>query len=357
MTYTNQPLQKVTYDTFPINGKGKLIVTKELQSKIHYLHKEVGRIEWCGIFTYIKEEGHISKPETVVIKAVDVYAMDIGSHSYTEFDSDDPKDMCNMMDRMPSFLDHKYGLIHTHHEMTTFFSGTDIQELHDNVGNYNPYYISLIVNFAGTYSARVAFLKNIPERQIEILDDDNEKGFITTKERTVMFTFDLNVEIEGQENIYPELELRLQEIKDSKKTKIVSNQEWKSFTRPANTAIQTSLKLEDSNIKKEDIKTFLPMLVLQNENFRGNIWEAFIKLNKECEEDPAVSTFIYEVWENEIYGQVFEEFDCQDFDSAQYVFKEMIKMLQNIKGNALYGNHVVKLIDILSVYVSSIEVG
>lgn len=37
-----------------------------------------------------------------------------------------------------------------------FFSGTDSSELHDNAGNYE-YYLSLIVNFAGSYCAKIAF--------------------------------------------------------------------------------------------------------------------------------------------------------------------------------------------------------
>lgn len=52
-------------------------------------------------------------------------------------------------------------LIHSHHNMTCFFSGTDMSELHDNAPNHN-YYLSLIVNYkedtGNNWCAKVAYV-------------------------------------------------------------------------------------------------------------------------------------------------------------------------------------------------------
>ena len=376
MTSIGQALKKQQYDAFPLIGKGKLIVTKEVQSKIDLLHKEVGSIEWCGIFTYVKETGHITDPSSVLVRTVDVYPMDIGTHSYTEFDSDDPNAMCDLMDRMPSYLDHRYGMIHTHHTMDTFFSGTDIQELHDNVANYDPYYISLIVNFKGKYTAKIAFLKAIEERKISVIDEDKKEEFITVGGKNVMFTFDLDVEIETSNVEHPVIMQRLEEIRADKKAKakastpvIVKGYQgrrhdgsswddndpdvWKGYKSFSSKQEVIQFPLD----KATKIKAFLPKIIMQNMEYKGNMWEAFVNTQKEVAKDPGMIDMIYTIWAENIYEQVMDEFDCRTFDEAQDIFREMIKILDNLKTVALYGDHVVKMIEILNIYITSIEVG
>lgn len=85
--------------------------------------------------------------------------------------------------------------------MTTFFSGTDMSELHDNAGSHN-YYLSLIVNFSGLYSARVAFVakRNIIMEYTNV--NDESKTFNSQKELLMMI--DMNIIKEAEEVAVPD---------------------------------------------------------------------------------------------------------------------------------------------------------
>lgn len=256
--------------------------------------------------------------------------------------------------------------------MNTFFSGTDVQELHDNVANYNPYYLSLIVNFKGENTAKIAYLKHIEKRDIAITDEDGVEKFITTSGRDVMFTFDLEVEIEREEEKHPIILQRLEEIRAAKKAKVAAtttvkgfnstawadddDDRWKNYGKtPVVNSKQKVIPFNDGFTTK--IRGFLPKAIMQDNKYSGNMWQAFIDVQKEIKEDPNKADFIYGIWADNIYEQVFEAFDCQDFDAVQAVFKEMIKNIDNLKSNSLYGDHVVKFIEILNIYITSIEVG
>jgi hypothetical protein len=352
MTYLNQPVaKKQQYDIFPMKGKGKMIIPKEVKSIIDILHNEVGSIEWCGILTYKKEAGHISDPESTIFRAVDIYPMDIGTHSYTEFDSDDPKEICDMYDRMPSYMDHRNGLIHTHHTMTTFFSGTDMQELHDNVANYDPYYLSLIVNFKGQYTAKVAYLQKLTSRDIEIKDEDGSIGTLKTQERELMFTFDLDVEIEGQENEHSVIMQRLAEIRDKKKKTTAVKGFAHTTAKTQN--VQTAINFPPSF--SENVRKTLPTLVMQNDKYKGTIWEAFKSVEKEIDGDTDKADMIYNIWAEKVYEQVIDIFNCQTHDEAEDIFKEIIKMLESVKNVPSYGDHAKKFIEVIEMYLFSIE--
>src|SRR5690606_8665567 len=56
-----------------------------------------------------------------------------------------------------------------------FFSDTDSSELHDNAGNYE-YYLSLIVNFAGSYCAKIAFEGTV-NRGFKLKNPGNSEEF------------------------------------------------------------------------------------------------------------------------------------------------------------------------------------
>lgn len=345
---------KKQYEIFPFNEKGKILIGKTVKDKIDLLHREVGNLEWSGIMTYKKTAGHISDPKSVVIEIVDLYPMDIGSHSYTEFDSEDPKEMCDMYNRMPSYMDHRYGLIHSHHNMTTFFSGEDMQELHTNVANYDPYYLSLIVNFKGEYTAKVAYLHKIESRDIKIFDEDGEEGFISTKEKEVMFTFDLVVEIENDRVDDPIIMERLEEIREKKKkekvgTKHVGFQRWTDKVQNVQHEINFKSSFTD------DVRSKLPKSIMLNNNFDGYIYQAFDSVANEINEKGGDTTFVYNKWADELYEFILDQFECNDFDEIQKVFREMVRLAEPMKNNKLYGDHVEAFINVLDIYIHSIE--
>lgn len=78
--------------------------------------------------------------------------MDIGTQAYTEFDMN--PDVIAYMCENPELLDCQMGLIHSHNNMSTFFSETDTATLKEEGRDRNNF-VSLIVNNAGTYTAAI----------------------------------------------------------------------------------------------------------------------------------------------------------------------------------------------------------
>lgn len=134
-----------------------LYITKKIYEQIEYLHRSLPGKEWSGILLYRIDSGLLrNAEEPMKLTAIELYLMDIGSATYTEYLSN-PADIVDLYDQVPGLLDGdvKIGHIHSHHNMSAYFSGTDNDELEDNAINHNMY-LSLIVNNAKTYVAKIA---------------------------------------------------------------------------------------------------------------------------------------------------------------------------------------------------------
>jgi hypothetical protein len=100
--------------------------------------------EWSGLlFWQINEDADLENPESIVINVDQMYLQDLGSTGYTDFDNDGAE-IIDLYDKYPKLMDMRCGLIHSHHTMNAFFSGTDQEELHEKA--QNGMYFSLIVN-------------------------------------------------------------------------------------------------------------------------------------------------------------------------------------------------------------------
>lgn len=133
---------------------GKIIIPKDVENIIDYLHKSVGATEWSGILFYKLVGGNINELKDLQFQAQFIYPMNIGNSTYTEFDYN--SEVMNAYDLSDSLIECSNSLIHSHHNMSAFFSGTDTDELLSNCKHFN-YYISLIVNFAKDYKCKIAF--------------------------------------------------------------------------------------------------------------------------------------------------------------------------------------------------------
>jgi len=125
-------------------------------SQINFLHRKIGGTEWSGILLYSHREGDIKDADNLTLVAEEIFLMDIGSPGYTEY-INDVDSILELVDSYPKYEsgDLKIGHIHTHHNMSTGFSSTDISELQDNAPSHN-YYLSLIVNFKCKPTAKIA---------------------------------------------------------------------------------------------------------------------------------------------------------------------------------------------------------
>ncbi len=174
MSYQNQINKQL--NVLELSDKPKLIISKELQSEIMCLHARIGDVEWSGPLYYKVISGNINSPSSLVIKALRVCPYDCGTAASTEFEQDE-----RIMEFFTTYPEcdpttgAKWGVIHTHHSMTTFFSGTDSGELHDHAEAHN-YYLSLIVNHKSQFMAKIALVANRTIKTTGIAED-----FITFK--------------------------------------------------------------------------------------------------------------------------------------------------------------------------------
>ena len=200
-TDNKKEVKKVKYPVIEMDKKGKLILPDHIITQINILHGKVGAKEWSGLLLYDVISGSPAKPEGFVLKAKHIFLMDIGTGAYTEYETDG--DIVDLYDNVEGAMEAKMGHIHTHHSMGAYFSGTDTEELDDNVDKHN-YYLSLIVSFNGVYAAKVAFLSDVhTSSKLSYVDDGGKpKHFKTDKVQKSMVTVDMSVYYEKPDKFF-----------------------------------------------------------------------------------------------------------------------------------------------------------
>ena len=197
----------------------KLIIPAEVERKIRFTCQKVWNTEWSGTL-FFTHEGSFENND-LVIRCVDIYIMDIGARAYTEFDMN--PDVISYMCENPELLDCQMGLIHSHNNMSTFFSGTDTATLKEEGRDRNNF-VSLIVNNAGTYTA--AITRRVKSKQVkesvsyEFFGDGEKqdtKEYVSDADEIEWFY--LKIEKEGENYSFPDMAARLEEIKQAKAEK------------------------------------------------------------------------------------------------------------------------------------------
>lgn len=197
----------------------KLIIPAEVERKIRFACQNVWSTEWSGTL-FFTHEGSFENND-LVIRCVDIYIMDIGTQAYTEFDMN--PDVIAYMCENSELLDCQMGLIHSHNNMSTFFSGTDTATLKEEGMDRNNF-VSLIVNNAGTYTA--AITRRIKSKQVKESvsyeffgngEKHDTKEYVSSVDEIEWFY--LKIEKEGENYSFPDMAARLEEIKQAKAEK------------------------------------------------------------------------------------------------------------------------------------------
>lgn len=128
----------------------KMHVPANVEEKIRYLLRKYPSTEWSGVLFYTFTGTF--EDENLEITCKDIYPMDLGNATFTSYIMD--ANVAGYISDNPDLFECDLGLIHSHHNMATFFSGTDTNTLREE-GNERNCFVSLIVNNAGTYSAAV----------------------------------------------------------------------------------------------------------------------------------------------------------------------------------------------------------
>lgn len=197
----------------------KLIVKKELECKIRTLCSNISSVEWSGILFY-RYKGDLND-DTFEVECVDLYLMDIGSSTFTEFETS-PEIAAYIADNLDLF-DCQTGLIHSHNNMATFFSGTDNKTLLEQ-GQENNHFLSLIVNNEGNYTAAITRQINSEYTINEICEYKSFGDKIIKQKnkskgtRKFIEKIPAKIVVEGRYDFSD----RIKEIKESK-TKVVTN--------------------------------------------------------------------------------------------------------------------------------------
>lgn len=219
MEETKQPTKVISLVQKSGTYNYKLIIPAEVERKIRFACQKVWNTEWSGTL-FFTHEGSFENDD-LVIRCVDIYIMDIGTQAYTEFDMN--PDVISYMCENPELLDCQMGLIHSHNNMSTFFSVTDTATLKEEGRDRNNF-VSLIVNNAGTYTAaitrRIKSKQTMESVSYEFFGDGEKqdtKEYISDADEIEWFY--LKIENEDETFSFPDMAARLEEIKQVKAEK------------------------------------------------------------------------------------------------------------------------------------------
>jgi len=238
-----------------------VILTEEFQEKVKFLCSNIPHVEWSGILFY-KIEGQLNE-ENVAIVPMDILPMDKGSSSFTQFESDERIAEFYQDKRKESgkeIYTWKRGLIHSHNNMSVFFSGTDNDELISEAKDFSQYF-SLICNNKLEFCAKVAQSgeATVKEEKVDVIGQDTSKKRTKIGETTVEHT-------EYIVNVF-ETEIEQREVSFSKDTV------FHKFQELINDTLANIINKEFNSIKRtkdqEDYKDFCSAL--------GDLIESYIR--------------------------------------------------------------------------------
>lgn len=214
--------QKVLPELVEGSGFYNLFLPPDIQRKIDHICMKLPDVEWSGTLFYkIKGDFTSSAEDKLEVHVVDFYLQDIGQAAYTEFNQS--PDLVSYMCNNPELLEEGVymGLIHSHNNMATFFSGTDTETLREE-GAEKHHFVSLIVNNWHSYTARIT--RKVTGKR-EINEEVSYFSFFKepikiSKTRVVNFEeiewFTLKINSDTANLSFPEIDQRLLELKREK---------------------------------------------------------------------------------------------------------------------------------------------
>ena len=142
-----------------------LIINDNVIKKVIAANEATGKkSEWIGILFY-------KKIDNTTLETVDICYMGKGpensmvaSIDYTEFPELSSVLSNYVMNNAETIMDCYQGLIHSHIDMGTSPSGTDLAELTSNNSNYNGTYLSVICNHRLEFTALVSIEQEQPKK-------------------------------------------------------------------------------------------------------------------------------------------------------------------------------------------------
>ena len=332
-------------------------IPSKIFSDVYYLHSKYPGKEWSG-HLYFTKQGDINNPSELIIDIKEFVLLDLGTVGSTEIDPSGEQ-IIDMYEKYPHILTMKQALIHTHHNMRTFFSGTDNDTLLENAANY-PFFLSVIVNNEGATIAKISVQGFIEEPETKhTYKYKFNRGFleketiIEKKTTEVVYVYTCKINIENSVNVELEKLLKVQEDKrlsielnnnTNHRTFIGGNGDWKDewndnkvnkyhpldprFKPKPHKQIQGELFQESvldrqfiRPTTKESTLNFLTALILQDDDlaytFDTNYGQAVASWKEEVGEEMIVEfkeyveSIVEDVFEN-IFGIEIEKEELEE---------------------------------------------
>jgi hypothetical protein len=134
----------------------ELQLTPEIYKAISMGHKACGNLEWAGYIFYKP----IATGTKVILEAFDILFLLVGEAGTFNIEEEHVSDPFVTKTRMRHLLADeqvRFGLIHTHHTMGAFFSGTDTDELLKSAEQFSEF-LSVVVNMGGSVEAKMSVM-------------------------------------------------------------------------------------------------------------------------------------------------------------------------------------------------------
>lgn len=278
--------------------KPKLIISKQVCADINKLHETVDNIEWSGILFFKVLEGSIESPSEMVMRADYIYPMDIGTSGWTEFNYG--SEYLEAFDLLPLIEDdvvvYKPALVHSHHAMEAFFSGTDWETLHEQAPNNN-YFLSLIVNYKCKPVAKIAMFGQSQPSAVVFKGTHGEIK-VDAPGEDVLMIYDCNIEWENEEWFTKRVEV-LKQKAQNKKTLFSKPMDTIGFKPPKQGTLFATPKL---SVTEEQLKRIIVQSISGDVTDESNLFTAL----KTCQSD---FKKMGPTWEEEIYETISDNFD------------------------------------------------
>ena len=210
----------------------KLFVPRNVEEKIRYLIRKFPSTEWSGVLFY-NHTGSF-KQDDLEIHCQDIFPMDLGSGTFTDFKMDESV-VGYIADNIDLF-GCDIGLVHSHHQLGAFISGTDFNTIRSE-GNDTNCFVSLVVDTRGTYVAaltrKIQSKSEVVTKSLGTSYEFFGEGTIKTGEDTmsestqiidkeVIEYFMLDIQVEKVDNPLAYLDTRFDEIEAKKKKAVVT---------------------------------------------------------------------------------------------------------------------------------------
>ena len=305
-------------------------MSKNIYFKILYLCNKIHEVEWSGVLFY-DVKGNIKNPSKMSCTVKDILPMNMGSAAYTEYSFDDRVN--TYIEKEDERFDWLIGHVHSHNNMKTFFSSTDMAELNDNSEHHN-FYLSLIVNNKMSMTAKIA--QRIQVSGITYLGNDKDgntykRNYSPNKE--VLMIYDCDIELEDFEKEFTSAVTRI--INDNKKdfkNFVNSRDIQKTFDWTVKQKVTVPNPLDDIDIEEAILYTFQNGNIFYGDDLDKVLEDAFL-----LDSHPSFEVDTLDEWivlnsfshrKRGIYKKVYEK-----LDEFTMLYPELITVLNKFKND------------------------